>query len=141
MLILHSCFCVRPMERKILFSCFLDIWLESVVLIRLITPKRNTSHENTSILPNATRSSDFIYSIRIFISSKARLLWLATIFFKPAFTVSVFFGSLTILHEKSNEVISGCSSWNNTSGANATAPLIPNFPCPVYMPEPNAHVR
>ena len=40
--------------RKTLFSCFLDIWLESVVLIRLITPKRNTSHESTSILPNAT---------------------------------------------------------------------------------------
>ena len=54
------------------------------------------------------------------------------------FILVLFFGSLTILHEKSNEVISGCSSWNNTSGANATAPLIPNFPSPVYVPGPNS---
>ena len=38
------------MERKTLFSCFRAIWLESVVLIRLITPKRNTSHESTSMV-------------------------------------------------------------------------------------------
>ena len=77
---------LRPMERKTLFSCFLDIWLESVVLIRLITPKRNTSHESTSILPNAALSSAFLTSISVLTSSKARLLWLATIFFNSLST-------------------------------------------------------
>lgn len=59
----HSCFPVRPMERRMLLSRFLDIWLESVVLIRLTTPNRKMRQEAARILPKIMLLCIFSYSI------------------------------------------------------------------------------
>ena len=52
-LIRHNCFPVRPTECRILFSRFRDIWLESVVLIRLTTPNRKISQERACRIATA----------------------------------------------------------------------------------------